>query len=417
MTSSTLRTLLALIVGLAAGIALATVPGHGAAAAVAVIEPVGTVWIDAIRMTVIPLVITLVISGVGGATDLRRVGRLGAWAVPVFVALLVAGGLFTMVVAPAVMRGLTIAPEVAASLRASAGAPAVAEAARHMPSLTQRIVDMVPVNPLKAAADGAVLPVLVFTLVLGLAIAQLDRARQEALVGWFRALADALLVIVGWILAVAPIGIFALAVPLGFRMGMAAAGAIIYYVATLSGIALAVTLLLYPVAVVAGRMPLRRFARAVLPAQAVAFSTRSSLAALPALLAAARDTLGLPPIIDGFVLPLAVTLFRVNVPIGWIVGALFLGKLYGVHVGAAQLLTIVATGTLLSFSVPGIPSASLFLLVPLLVNLGLPPEGVGLLIAVDAIPDMCKTTANVTAHLTAATILARVERTKERGAA
>ena len=407
--SSTLRTLLALVVGLAAGVALAATGSHAAATTVAVVEPVGTIWINAIRMTVIPLVITLVISGVGAATDLRRVGRLGAWAVPVFVLLLVAGGVFTMFVAPLVLKGLVIAPDVAAALRSSAGTAGLAETARHMPSLTQRIVDMVPVNPLKAAADGRVLPVLFFTLVLGLAITRLDRARQEALVAWFRALADALLVVVGWILAVAPIGIFALAVPLGFRMGLAAAGAIVYYVATLSGIALVFTVLLYPVAVLAGRTSFRRFASAVLPAQAVAFSTRSSLAALPALLAAARDTLKLPPIIDGFALPLAVTIFRVNVPIGWIVGALFLGKLYGVHIGMAQLVTVVATGTVLSFSVPGIPSASLFLLVPLLVNLGLPPEGVGILIAVDAIPDMCKTTANVTAHLTAATILGRVE--------
>ncbi len=330
-----------------------------------------------------------------------------------FVVLLVAGGVFTMFVAPLVLKGLVISPDVAAALRSSAGTAGIAETARHMPSLAQRIVEMVPVNPLKAAADGTVLPVLFFTLVLGLAITRLDRARQEALVAWFRALADALLVVVGWILAVAPIGIFALAVPLGFRMGLAAAGAIIYYVATLSGIALVFTALLYPVAVLAGRTPFRRFARAVLPAQAVAFSTRSSLAALPALLSAARDTLKLPPIIDGFALPLAVTIFRVNVPIGWIVGALFLGKLYGVHIGMAQLATVVVTGTVLSFSVPGIPSASLFLLVPLLVNLGLPPEGVGILIAVDAIPDMCKTTANVTAHLTAATILARVEGRRE----
>jgi Na+/H+-dicarboxylate symporter len=398
-------------VGLAAGIGLAVARNEAAAVAVAVIAPVGTIWINAIRMTVIPLVITLAISGVGSVTDLRRVGRIGAWALPVFVVLLVAGGVFTMLVTPAAFGGLVISPGVAASLRASAGPATVSEAARQMPSLSERIIDVVPVNPLKAAADGAMLPVLVFALLLGVAITRLDRARQEALVQWFRALADALLVIVGWILDVAPIGIFALAVPLGFHMGLAAAGAIVYYVATLSGVVLAFTAMLYPVAWLAGRTPPGRFAAAALPAQAVAFSTRSSLAALPALLAAARDRLKLPPIIDGFALPLAVTIFRVNVPIGWIVGVLFLGKLYGVSIGVAQLLTVVATGTALSFSVPGIPSASLFLLVPLLVSLGLPPEGVGVLIAVDAIPDMCKTTANVTAHLAAATILARVEGT------
>jgi Na+/H+-dicarboxylate symporter len=218
-----------------------------------------------------------------------------------------------------------------------------------------------------------------------------------------------MLVLVNWVLIVAPVGIFGLAAALGFRMGADAAGALLHYIITLSAVLLVYIGALYPVAVLIGRTPLRRFALASAPAQAVAFSSRSSLAALPAMIAGAKDRLELPPAVTGFALPLAVSVFRVNVPIAWVVGVLFLGKLYGVPLDLAQLAGLIVTSTLISFSVPGIPSASLFLLAPVLVSLGIPPEGVGILIAVDAIPDLFKTMANVTAHLTSAVILARYQ--------
>ncbi len=362
-------------------------------------------------MTVVPLVVALVITGVVSTADTRRVGRLGALAVPVFLAFLLAGGGFTLLVAPLSLDRLAISPEVAANLRSGAAGAAgpAGGSATQMPSLVQRIVEIVPANPVKAAADGAMLPLVVFTLLLALALTRLDPGRRESLVGMVQAVADAMLVMVKWVLIVAPIGIFGLAVGLGFRMGAAAAGALLHYVITLSAVLLIYILALYPVAVLLGRVSLRRFAGAAAPAQAVAFGSRSSLAALPAMITGAKDRLELPAAVTGFALPLAVSVFRVNVPIAWVVGVLFLGKLYGVPLDLAQLGGLIVTSTLISFSVPGIPSASLFLLAPVLVDLGLPAEGVGILIAVDAIPDLFKTMANVTAHLASVTILARYQ--------
>lgn len=402
----TARVLLALLAGLALG---AGAGASGAPSVVAValgLEPVGTLWTNAIRMTVIPLVVALVVTGVAEHADLRRIGRLGGFAVPVFVGLLLAGGLFTLAVAPLSIDRLAVTPQAIESLRSSVAAPA---APAPMPSLAQRLLDTVPANPVKAAADGAMLPIVVFTLIFAIALTRLEPARREPVVRLFQAVGDTMLTIVRWVLAVAPIGIFALALALGARMGAAAAGALLHYVLTLSAVMLAFTLLLYPVATLLGRVSIRTFAAAAAPAQAVAFSSRSSLAALPALIAGARERLGASPAITGFVLPLGVSVFRVNVPLAWVVGALFLGKLYGVELGLGALLGLVVTSTLISFSVPGIPSASLFLLAPVLVELGLPAEGAGILIAVDAIPDMFKTTANVTAHMTAAVVLAKRE--------
>ena len=405
----TARVLLALLAGLALGAGTAALDNASLRAVALAIEPVGTLWINAIRMTVVPLVVALLIAGVADHADLRRLGRLGGLAMLVFAGLLLTGGIFTALVAPLSLDRLAIAPEVASSLRSAAATP---PGSGQMPSLLQRVLETVPVNPVRAAADGAMLPLVVFTLIFAAALTRLESAGREPVVRLFHGVGDAMLVVVRWVLALAPLGIFALALGLGVRMGVAAAGALLHYVLTLSAVLLVFTLLLYPVAWLLGRVPIRQFAAASAPAQAVAFSSRSSLAALPAMIAGARDRLAASSTITGFVLPLAVSVLRVNVPIAWVVGAIFLGRLYDVPLTLPMLFGLVVTSTLISFSVPGIPSASLFLLAPVLVDLGLPAEGAGILIAVDAIPDMFKTTANVTAHLTTATILGRAERAR-----
>ena len=393
------------MLGLALG-ALAAASRHPALLTIAsTIEPLGTLWTNAIRMTVIPLVIALVITGVANAADVRYVGRLGLRALPVFLVLLIASGLFAVVLAPLALERLTIAEGVAATLSGTRSVTAP-----KLPSLVERLLTTVPANPIGAMAEGAMLPIIVFTLFFALALAQLDPAKREPVVRFFEGVGDAMLVVVRWVLAFAPLGIFALALGLAARLGASAATALVFYMVTLSLVLLLFTLALYAVAAVVGRVPPGRFAAAALPAQVVAFSTRSSLAALPALIAGARERLhvGLP--VTGFVLPFSVSVFRLNVPIAWVVGALFLGKLYGVELGAAALIGLVFTATLISFSVPGIPSSSLFLLAPVLVDLGLPAEGAGILIAVDAIPDMFKTTLNVTSHMTVAAVVPSKER-------
>lgn len=412
MKSTAARVLLALVLGLALGVAASAVHVAAIGRAVPVIEVAGTLWINAIRMTVIPLVVALTIGAVGSASGEARIGRIGGLAVVVFLVFLVSGGVLAMLLAPLSIDRLSIAPDVAASLRFRSVAEAGTGAA--MPTLLQRILDIVPVNPVKAAVDGAILPVVVFSLALGLALRQLAREKSAPVLEVVRAVSDAMLVLVGWILAAAPVGVFALALALGARMGLSSAGAILQYIVTLSAVLFAFTLVVYPVTALVGRVSVRKFAAAAAPAQAVAFSTRSSLAALPAMIAGARDALQLPPPITGFALPLAVSVCRVNVPMAWVVGVLFLGKLYGIPVTEAQLALLVVTSTLISFSVPGIPSASLFLLAPVLVANGLPATGVGILIAVDAIPDMFKTLANVTTHMASATVLARFSGTAAR---
>ena len=395
---------IALVAGIVVGAWVQSIARPGLMRSAEYVAMIGTLWINAIRMTVIPLVAALTIASVATSGEAGQVGRLGGRAFVVFTLILLGGGFFSLLTSPFAMNGLVIPADVADRLRASVGGAAAPPA---MPSLAQRIVDIVPVNPVKAAADGALLPVVVFSLAIGLALTRVAAEKRDAFIEMCRAVSDALLVVVEWILAVAPIGVFALAVGLGAKMGASSAGAIVYYIVTLSAVLLAFTLLIYPVVAIFGRLSPIRFAGAALPAQAVAFTTRSSLAALPAVIAGARDKLGLGPTATGFTIPLAVSIFRTNVPIAWVVGFIFLGKLYGVPVGMAALATLVVTSTLISFSVPGIPSASLFLITPVLVQYGIPAEGVGILIAVDAIPDMFKTLLNSTSHLASAVLVSR----------
>ncbi len=400
LRSQSLRVLVALVVGLALGMSLAA----GSATSsqlVAVADVIGTLWTNAIRMTVIPLVAALTIASVaetGASADLRRAMTR---AVIVFVLLLLAGGALALVIGELAFAGFELPADVAARIRQTA-APAGSTPA--LPSLGQRLIEIVPVNPIKAAADGALLPLVVFSLALGFALKRVATERRDAVISLCRGLSDALLVVVGWVVAIAPIGVLALAFALGARLGLSSVGALARYIVTLSVVLILFTVLLYPVVVLIGRMPFRRFLAGAAPAQALAAGSRSSLSALPLMISAAREKLGLDAAASGFVLPLAVSIFRVNVPMAWVVGVIFLGKLYGVEVSAVTLVTVILTSTLLSFSVPGIPSGSLFILAPLLVNLGIPAEAVGILIAVDVIPDIFKTTANVTAHLTSAVL-------------
>jgi Na+/H+-dicarboxylate symporter len=219
---------------------------------------------------------------------------------------------------------------------------------------------------------------------------------------------DASLVLVRAILVLAPLGVFALAVAVASKLGFAAAGALATYIVLVSGVTVAfLVLVIYPAAVIFGGVSLKTFARAALPAQTVAFSSRSSLAALPAMLEPVRERLGLPVAFSSFIFPLAVTLFRCGAAIGQVIGTLFVAKLYGVALGPPQLAAIAATTIVTTFSIPGIPGGSIIMIVPVLLAAGVPAEGVGLLLGVDTIPDMFRTTANVTGDVAAAVILSR----------
>lgn len=404
--------LVALIAGLLIGAALSAAEAPGLERLAATLEPIGTLWVNAVRMTIIPLVFSMLVVAVASSESLRSMGRLGGAAIGFFLVTLIVIAFYTAILGPLFLDGLDIDPTAAAQLRATAegSSQRIGETVRGMGGFAQRLVELVPANPVGAAADGAMLPLVVFTVIFGAALSRLPADRRTPVVQFFSAVADAMLVIVRWVFMAAPIGVFALAVVIGARLGYAAVGAVAWYVAVFVTLMMLAMVLMYLAAVLIGRVPFRRFATAVAPAQVIALGSRSSSAALPAQLQSAREVLQLPADVISFVLPTAVAIFRVSAPVSFVLGALFLGKLYGVPIDGGQVASLAVLAILLSYSVPPVPSGSVFLMAPVFAEMGIPVEGVAILIAVDIIPDLAKTVAIVTSHLASAVVVTRLTR-------
>ena len=374
------------------------------------IAPIGTLWVNAIRMTVIPLVISLLITGVASASDVKAIGRIGGRSLLVFVLLIAAVAIIVIPLAPLVFtllpQGIGARPSLPAGAAEAAGQVA---SSGQVQTFATWLTSLVPTNPVAAAANGAMLPLIVFTLLFAVAVARSSPETRAPLIDFFRAVGNTMLVLVHWIIRLAPIGVFALVLPLAVHVGSAMAGGIGFYIVAYSLVCIVVILLLYPVVAIFGGIPIRRFARAALPAQLIAFSSSSSIASLPALVESAEQGLGLPKPITGFVLPLAVSTFKIAGPVSWTMGALFVGWFYGVPLHARELVTIGVAAVFLAFGVPGIPRGAFIMLAPLFTSIGLPVEGIGILIAVDAVPDLFATTLNVTGDLAAAALVAKKE--------
>lgn len=396
--------LLALLAGLVFG--LAPVPGGKGSPLFDTLDLIGQTWVNGLRLTVIPLVVSCLVVSVGSSHDAAALGRIGRRSAALFAILLTVASVFSYVVAAPLLNRLVIDPAVADSLRATAS-PAAIDAAQTI-GVTSWLHDLVPENPVKAAADGSMLSLIVFALLLGLAIRRAGDEPRQAVLGFFQGLAEAMFVLVRWVLALAPVGVFALAVPLAATMGTPIAGAVTYYVALVVSLTVLFSIIvLYPLAALGGRVPLGRFTQATFPAQIVAFSSRSSLASLPVMIEGVRTTLGLGEEVTVFLVPLAGSLFRVGSAIAQMVGVLFLARLYGVAIADTQIVTVVAIVVLTTLSVPGVPGGSILASGPVLLAAGVPLSGIGVLLAVDLIPDLFRTTANVTGGMAAAAVIGR----------
>lgn len=402
------RVLVGLGAGLVGGIAIAASHNNALIGAADAVAPIGTLWVNAIRMTVIPLVVSLLITGVASASDVSAVGRLGGRTLAVFIAMLTAATLVMIPLAIAVFAELPHLITVRPALP-----PGAAEAAQSLTTgapivnFGTWLTSLIPTNPIAAAANGAMLPLVLFTVLLALAIAASPAASRDALLTFFRAMSDAMLVLVRWIVRLAPLGVFGLMLPLGAHGGIGLAGAVGFYIAAYSIASVLFVLLLYPALAIVARIPMRLFARGALPGQLIAFSSSSSIASLPALVEGADQTLELPANVTGFVLPLAVSTFKFAGPVAWPIGAMFVAWFYGIELHMAQYITIGLASIFLGFAAPGVPRGAFLMLAPLFLAIGLPVEGIGILIAVDAIPDLFATVLNATGDLAAAVLVAR----------
>jgi proton glutamate symport protein len=405
------------LAALGAGLAIGAL-GHGSTAPFFqilsdIVSPVGRLWISALQMTVLPLVIVYLLAAIIGAGGDDSLGGLGGRAIVLFVALLAVAAVFTLAVTPPLISATAPDAGAFARLHATTAVPqSVRDAAgASTGSLGDWVGSLLPPNLFDAARRGDVLPLLLFSALLALAIRKLPDEQRNPLQVGAESLSAALMTLVRWLLVVTPVGVFALSYALGRDTGLEAVGVLGGLVLLQCGLMTGFTLLLYPISAIGGRVSIAAFARAVLPAQLVAASTRSSIAALPAMLEGARTHLRLPASATSFVLPLTVSLFKVNRTISSTSKLLFLAYVYGVPLSAGTIATFVATVIVLSFSSAGLPGGgSAFKTLPAYVAAGLPIEGIVIAEAVETIPDIFKTVLNVTGDMSAATLLSRGSR-------
>lgn len=400
------RILLALVAGLLAGIAAVASGGAWVPQAIAIAEPIGGMWLNALRMTIVPLVVSLLITGVAASAAAARASKLATRALVLFVTLLWTSALIAALLTPLLLQLFPLPVESAAALR---GALATAEQVGAAPSFADFLASIVPSNAIAAAAEDAILPLILFTLVFAFAVTRLPEEPRERLVGFFRAIADTMLIVIGWVLWVAPIGVFALAFVVGARAGGGAFGALLHYVLIVTAVGTVIWLLAWPLALIGGRVPLGRFTRAIAPAQGIAFSTQSSLATLPAMLRSATQ-MGVPAAASSVALPMAVAVFRATGPAMNLAVAIYIAYWFGVELTPAMLAIGIAAAATTTMGAVGIPGQASFVtsIAPICIAMGLPIAPLALLIAVEVLPDIMRTLGNVSMDVAASSTASRI---------
>ncbi len=379
-----------LVAGLIAGSLIAGRPL--ADAVLPVTEPVGSLWLRALQMTIIPLVAALLVLGITQLASAAKAGATARRMLVLVAAALVFSGVATLIAMPLLLDAVP-PPEGARSLLAANVEP------QQVPGISEFILSLVAPNIIAAAAETAMLPLTIFFALFAVAITRLPDAQSAILRGFFEAVANAMLLVIGWVLWLAPLGVFALALGVAVRAGGDAAFlTLIHYILTVA--AMGGIVLVGAFIVGAVRHGPVTFARALLPAQAVAISTQSSLASLPAMLASARR-LDVSENVADFVLPLAVAIYRATSPAMNLAVAIYIAHLFDIELSVPAMLAGLAVAFVISIGSVSLPGTISFVVSigPIALAMGVPVEPLALLVAVEMLPDIMRTLANVTADV------------------
>ena len=406
----------ALVVGLVLGILSPRWPevvGSGAAATASI---VGGLWLKALEMTVVPLIIGLLVTGIAESAEAARGGRIAGRAVLWIVIFSTASAVIGAALILLLLRVVPLSGSSVQALRSAIASAQPIHAQAASGSVTGFFKGLVPENIVSAAANSDILPLVVATLLFALALSRIAPRRRASMVDFFAALTDAFLVIIGWILLLAPIGVLALAFGLGAAAGGAAFAALVHYIVLVSAVGLVITIAAYPVAVIGGRIPFARFSRALLPPEGIAISTRSSLACLPAMLTSARQ-IGVRDEVVDVTLPIAVALFRATGPAMNTAVAIYVAYAVGLHPGPGAIIAATLVGAVMSYPAISLPGEISYIssIAPIALALGAPIAPLGLLVAVEMIPDIIRTLGNVCADVALTTVVDRSEATAVKG--
>lgn len=395
-----IATFAALIVGLGLGVVLsdAQIPER----VLQTLSLVGSLWLRSLQMTIIPLVAALLVLGLAQMVQAARASAAARKFLALVFGVLIIGGIFTAVFLPLLLVVFPI-PESASGFLAE-----VPEGELAVPDILDFLRSLIAPNIIAAAGETAMLPLTIFFALFAIAISRLPETQNASLMGFFHALANAMLIIIGWVLWIAPLGVFALAFGVGMRSGGGAFAALAHYILVVSAMGAFILLLAYLVAWALGGISPWRFARNVLPAQAVAVSTQSSLASLPAMLDSS-GRLGLRSSTAEFVLPLAVAIFRATSPAMNVAVAMYVASLAGVEITLPLAIAGILVALIISVGSVSLPGSISFVVSigPIAIAMGVPIEPLALLVAVEMLPDIMRTLANVTMNVAVTSVVDR----------
>ncbi|HSB61004.1 MAG TPA: dicarboxylate/amino acid:cation symporter [Vicinamibacteria bacterium] len=411
------RIRIGLVLGAVVGVSVNALTGGGASVEAFVknlTEPAGRMWLSSLIMVVIPLIVSTLAVGVAGLGSLKRLGRIGLVALLGFLSLTALSTTLGLVTMNLVQPGRGLDPEIKTRLMEAYRGEAEQKMGLSTGSFgMDLLVNVVPRNPVKAAAEGDMLAVIFFALMMGVALAGLPAEKAEPMTRFLESLGHVTVAIIELVMKVAPIGVFCLIFSVTARFGFDLLLNLLMYMVTVVG-SLALFLFLgYPLILklVARRSPLAFFRKAEI-VMLTAFSTSSSNATLPTTMRVSEEGLGLPKEICGFVLPLGATMNMNGTALFEGATVLFLAQVFGVELSVGAQLVVVLMSVVTAIGVAGIPGGSIPLLMMVAGMVGVPPEGVAIILGVDRILDMCRTVLNVTGDMVTATIVARAEGVK-----
>jgi proton glutamate symport protein len=403
------RILTGLVAGIAIG-ALAKLPGlEGLARLVLALEPIGTAFIKLVSMVVVPLVIASLFVGVTSLGDVSRLGRIGGKTLLYFAATTLAAAAIGLVVALLLNVG-----HGTVNAGFTPGGPLVSEETGAVPTLVQTLLAMIPSNPFAAAAQGDLLPLIVAVCIFAAAAIVVRGESIRTVIGFFQGVNEMAMIVIGWLMQLAPIAVLVLAAVTVARSGWSLLGSLLVYVlAVVLALLVHVVLVLLPILKARAQLGVAGFLRAISDALLLAFSTASSNATLPVSMAAARTRLGISNEVTSFVLPLGSSMNKNGAAAYKAVTAVFIARLAGMPLGPGALLTILLLSTVAAFAGTGVPGSSLVTTMIVLDGLGLGStavaSGMALVTGIDRPLDMCRTTVNTLGNLVGAAVVARSE--------
>ena len=394
------------------GLVLGVVAGLIVGPSIAIIRPIGDAFIKLITMIVVPLVFASILVGVASLGDLAKLGRIGIKTIAYYLTTTSIAITIGLVLANLFRPGSRLAPDIKDRLLAdfSSAAEVNIERAAAPPSVVDTLLDIIPTNPIASLAEASMLQIIFFAMVFGIALTYLDKSKTDPVLRFMDAVNEAMIQLVHLVMKIAPYGVFALIAAIIGQYGLGILRTLVVYsVVVVAGLAIHATVV-YPAAVklFAGMSPIHFF-KGIAPAQLVAFSTSSSNATLPVTMECAEENLGVSEEVSAFVLPLGATINMDGTALYQGVATIFIAQVYGLDLTLSQQLLVVLTATLASVGAAGVPGVGMITLALVLKTVGVPVEGIALILGVDRILDMCRTAVNITGDSSCAVVVAASE--------